>query len=196
MMLVEETTVPSSALPVTQFKEHLRLGTGFADDDVQDALIESYLRAAMAAIEARIGKILIERDFSWTLTAWRNSTCQVLPVSPVSAITEIVQIDRSGVETPVAGTGWRLIADPQRSRIEALGGQLPGVPSYGSVKIGFMAGYGPDWDDLPADIAQAVMILAAHYHEFRHEAGMRGGGMPYSVNALLERHKSVRLGGM
>jgi uncharacterized phiE125 gp8 family phage protein len=28
------------------------------------------LRAAMAAVEARTGKILIEREFSWTLTAW------------------------------------------------------------------------------------------------------------------------------
>ena len=66
MMLVEETTVPVSALPVAQFKDHLRLGSGFSDDGIQDAMLESYLRASMAAIEARPGKILIEREFSWT----------------------------------------------------------------------------------------------------------------------------------
>ncbi len=65
MMLVEETTVPQAAIPVAQFKEHLRLGTGFSDDGLQDVVLEGFLRAAMAAIEGRIGKILIEREFSW-----------------------------------------------------------------------------------------------------------------------------------
>ena len=52
MMLVEETTVPMSALPVAEFKDHLRLGSGFSDDGIQDALLDAHLRAAMAAIEA------------------------------------------------------------------------------------------------------------------------------------------------
>ena len=36
MMLVEEATVPEAILPVSAFKAHLRLGTGFAESDVQD----------------------------------------------------------------------------------------------------------------------------------------------------------------
>ena len=81
MMLVEQTTVPSGALPVADFKDHLRLGTGFADDGVQDNVLESYLRASMAAIEARTGKVLITRTFSWTLTGWRELCRQALPVA-------------------------------------------------------------------------------------------------------------------
>ena len=50
MMLVEQTTVPTAALPVAEFKDHLRLGTGFADDGVQDDVLETYLRAAIATI--------------------------------------------------------------------------------------------------------------------------------------------------
>ena len=42
MMLIEETTVPDGALPVEAFKAHLRLGTGFDADDVQDALVRSF----------------------------------------------------------------------------------------------------------------------------------------------------------
>ena len=71
MMLSEVLAVPQAALPVAAFKDHLRLGTGFADDGVQDALAESYLRAAMAAIEGRIGKALIARDFLLALEGWR-----------------------------------------------------------------------------------------------------------------------------
>ena len=52
MMLIEETTVPVAALPVAQLKDHMRLGSGFSDDGLQDTVLETYLRAAIAAIEA------------------------------------------------------------------------------------------------------------------------------------------------
>nr|HRK43751.1 hypothetical protein [Gemmobacter sp.] len=51
MMLIEQTTVPVAALPVQILKDHLRLGTGFADEGMQDGLVESHLRAAIAAID-------------------------------------------------------------------------------------------------------------------------------------------------
>ena len=41
MMLVEETTVPQQALPVATFKDHMRMGSGFADDDLQDGVLEA-----------------------------------------------------------------------------------------------------------------------------------------------------------
>ena len=50
MMLVQENTVQSEAIPVTAFKKHLRLGTGFSDDSVQDEILESFLRAPIAAV--------------------------------------------------------------------------------------------------------------------------------------------------
>jgi len=76
MMLVEETTVPQSALPVATFKDHMQMGSGFSDDGIQDAVLEGFLRAALAAIEARTGKITIERTFSVTFTDWRDYKAQ------------------------------------------------------------------------------------------------------------------------
>ncbi|SEQ64417.1 head-tail connector protein [Thalassovita taeanensis] len=193
MMLVEETTVPLAALPVTEFKAHLRLGSGFAEDSVQDAVLESFLRAAMAAIEARTGKILIEREFSWTLSRWRDVTGQVLPVAPVSAIASVVLIDRGEVETVLDSAVYRLVPDLQRPRISPVGTLLPQVPSGGSVRVGLLAGYGPEWSDLPADLAQAVLLLAAHYYEYRHDTGLSSGCMPFGVTSLLERYRTVRI---
>ena len=69
-MLIEETTVPDAALPVDEFKAHLRQGTGFGEDTLQDEVLRSFLRASIAAIEARTGKVLMERAFSWTLSAF------------------------------------------------------------------------------------------------------------------------------
>ncbi len=111
MMLVEQTTVPGTALPVAQFKDHLRLGTGFADDGVQDQVLETYLRAAMAAIEARTGKILLSREFTWTLTAWRDLASQALPVAPVTQVLSLEIHDRLGGAEVIDPTryGWRRI---------------------------------------------------------------------------------------
>ena len=47
-----------------------------------------------------------------------------------------------------------------------------------------------------ADLAQAVMLLAAEYYEHRHDAGVRSGGLPFDVVTLIERWRTVRvLGG-
>ena len=140
-MLVERTTVATGTLPVTEFKDHLRLGTGFADDAIQDSVLESYLRSAIAAIEARTGKILIQRGYTWTLTRWRETTRQALPIAPVAAITEVKLVDRDGGETTADPSTFRLAPDTQRPCLLATGVRLPLVPNSGSVEIQFDAGF-------------------------------------------------------
>ncbi len=191
MMLVEQTTVPAEALPVAQFKDHMRLGSGFADDDLQDGLLETHLRAAIAAIEARTGKILISREFSWTISQWRDVYREPLPIAPVAAITEFVLIDRYGIETTAPVSGWSLAPDTHRPRLIGVDGPLAVVPQDGSVRIGMLAGFGAEWSDLPEDLAQATFLLAAHFYEFRH-AG-QGGDIPLGVAALIAPHRNVRL---
>lgn len=195
MMLSEVTPVPQAVLPVAEFKDHLRLGTGFTDDGAQDALAESYLRAAMAAIEGRIGKALIARDFVLELSEWRWPEAQALPLAPVGAVASVTVRDRAGLPDVIAATRYQLVRDAQRPKIVATGALLPGIPVGGTVEVVFTAGFGPAWADVPGDLAQAVFLLAAQYHEFRHEAG-QAQAMPFGVLALIERWRTVRvLGG-
>ena len=42
MMLIEQSAVPSGSLPIAELREHLRLGTGFSDAAVQDAVLTSF----------------------------------------------------------------------------------------------------------------------------------------------------------
>lgn len=193
MMLVEQTLVPAAALPVASFKAHMRLGSGFADDDLQDGLLETHLRAALAAIEARTGKILIERSFEWTLTAWRDAYREPLPLAPVSAVDDVILIDRFGVETTAPAGGWRLAPDTHRPRLIGINGPLLPVPQDGSVRIVLTAGYGASWTDLPEDLAQAVFLLAAHFYEFRHATNSAGADIPFGVAALIAPYRNVRL---
>lgn len=195
MMLVELTTLPGTAIPVAEFKDHLRLGTGFADDGVQDNVLDAYLRAAMAAIEARTGKMLITRGFSWTLTAWRDLAAQALPTAPVSAITSLTITDRLGAEEIIAPDRYVLEQDMHRPRLVSTGICLPAIPVAGSAVIAFEAGFGPGWADVPADLKQAVLLLAAHFYEHRNDTGASNGEMPFGVSALIGRYRIVRLFG-
>jgi uncharacterized phiE125 gp8 family phage protein len=192
-MLVEETTVPPSALPVATFKDHMRMGSGFSDDDIQDGVLEGFLRAAIATIEARTGKITIERTFSLSLTAWRDVTSQPLPLAPVRAIAGVTILDRNGLETLVDPIAYYLVQDTQRPHLRAGQATLPPIPEAGGVRIHMSAGFGPNWSDLPADMAQAILMLAAHFYEFRHDTGAGAKPMPFGVSALIERFRNIRL---
>jgi uncharacterized phiE125 gp8 family phage protein len=193
MVLVELTTVPNGVLPVAEFAAHLHLGSGFADDGSQDAVLEAYLRAALSAIEARTGKALIERSFSWQLTRWQSGDAQGLPIAPVSAISAVKLITRSGDETLIDADRYYLEKDSQRPRLVASHAALPSIPAGGSVAVELVAGFGPAWVDLPVDLAQAVFLLGAHYYENRQGGGDREALMPFGVMALIEAHRTVRL---
>ena len=192
MLLTETSAVPGAALPLAAFKEHLRLGSGFADDGAQDALLERYLRAALAAIEARISKVLLARGFLLRLSHWREGHAQALPVAPVSAVSALTLIDAQGAETAVQPDRWRLEPDMHRPRVRAAGSVLPPIPSGGAVEIAFEAGFGPVWEDVPADLAQAVFLLGAQYHETRQASGPAEEAMPFGVMALIEGWRNVR----
>ena len=196
MMLTEETSVPGAALPVQGLKDHLRLGSGFSDDGMQDALIEGYLRAAMAAIEGRIGKVLIARRFKLTLNDWRGLSEQPLPVAPISALVSVTLFDAAAVAVVLAATRYRLVPDMHRPKLAAVGILLPQVPTDGRAEVVFDAGFGAVWAAVPADLAQAVLLLAAEFYENRHDLGLRVAGLPAVVQVLIERWRTVRvLGG-
>jgi uncharacterized phiE125 gp8 family phage protein len=193
MMLVEQTTVPSIALPVAEFKDHLLLGTGFADDGSQDAILENYLRAAIAAIEARTGKVLVSKQYTWTLTAWREASHQPLPLAPVFAIDALRIIDRTDVATIVDATGYVLEKDMHRPKLWASGYSLASIPIGGTAEIDFWAGYGAAWSDVPVDLGQATYMLASHFYENRSATSGSDGAVPFGVSALIERYRNIRI---
>ena len=197
MMLVEVTAPAPEALPVAGLRDHLRLGTGFETvaDAAETAALAGFLRAAMATIEARTGKALLARQFRLRLEEWRDPMGQPLPLAPVAAI-ERVEIDNgAGQLVLVDPASYRLIPDMQRPVLAPVGAFLPQIPGAGHVTITFRAGFGPQWADVPADLAQAVLLLAARYHEVRSFEGTQSA-VPFGVNALIERWRSVRvLGG-
>ena len=193
-MLVEQGSVPLGALPITEFKDHLLLGTGFSAGSVQDPVLENYLRSSIAAIEARTGKVLIEKQYSWTLTAWREACRQALPLAPISTVDVVRLIDRLGVVTVVDAADYRLEVDTHRPVLWSSAGNLPPIATGGTVEIDFTAGFGAAWGTVPDDLALAVFLLAAHFYENRAGLGT-DGGMPFDVSSLIQKYRNVRIFG-
>lgn len=191
-MLTELEPVPAEALPMAALRDHLRLGTGFADDALQDGILEAALRAALGTVEARIGRALIARAFSLRVVRWHDATALVLPVGPVVALASFEVEDAGGGRTDALGrvaleapAGGRPVVVPRG------GGLLPAIPEGGAALVGFAAGFGP-WAGVPADLRQAALMLAASFYEDRGAASATG--FPPVVGALLAPWRVLRLG--
>ncbi|TPE50725.1 head-tail connector protein [Amaricoccus solimangrovi] len=195
-MILTEVSAPSrEAMPIRAFGEHLRLGSGFADDGSQDAILELYLRSAMAAIEARISRALLARSFVVAVSDWRSDACQPLPLAPVRSVESVALLTGEEDRAEVAPESWSLMRDDARPRLVGrFGRNLPRIPRGGRAEIRFVAGYGAAWGDVPADLRQAVFLLAAHFHENRGEGALSGRMIPFGVLMLIEAYRAIRIG--
>lgn len=193
MILTETSPAAVNPVPLDEFAAHLRLAQGFADDSAEDGLLELYLRNATSVVEARVGKALIRREFKLQVTAWNRDGLLVLPVGPVAAIGSLSFI--RGAETiALTADAWSLEIATSRQRVTGPGGgALPAIPDGHLAELVFDAGFGASWNDVPGDLSQAVMLLAAHYFENRTGDAEPGQGIPVAVQALLETQQPVRL---
>lgn len=194
MMLTELTAVAAGDLPVAALADHLHLGTGFADDGSQDGVLETYLRSALATIEGRTGKAIFQRQFAWVVHSWIAPARQGLPIAPVATIGSVKLIAGNGSETIVDPGKYTLQQDAHRPALIAVVGQLPPIAAGGHAEIVMDAGFGPVWSDVPADLRQAVLMLAAHCYEDRTGNGGRGP-LPTGVLSLIEPFRTLRISG-
>ncbi|PZX17714.1 putative phiE125 gp8 family phage protein [Palleronia aestuarii] len=191
MFLVEQTGIPASELPLPQFRTHLRLGSGFSDDTIQNAVLESALRAAMTQIEGQCAKAILIRNFLWTLGAWRDLSRQTLPRAPVIDVNELAIVNLDGTREVIAPNRYTLVRDTHRPAIVARGFMLPQIPIGGHAEIGFRAGYGANWREVPSDLGLAVLSLAAAQYEDR----VASGALPPGVSAILSTYRQPRMFG-
>lgn len=189
MFMTEVTQIASEDLPIQAFHDHLRLGTGFTDDDVQNGLLDRLLRGAIHQVENLCGKALIARDFSLTLHAWRDLGRQRLPRAPLLSVVTLTIHDIDDVQNVIAADRYHVERDAHTPSIAARGFTLPAIPVGGHATIVFQAGYGTAWDDVPADLANAVFALAAIQYEDRTALGT----IPPNVQGMLSRYRQPRL---
>lgn len=192
MMMVELTSIPTEVLPVEAFAHHLRLAEGFGNIPGQSDRLEGCLRSAVAALEARLGKVFIERQFRQCTRVGATADYWPLSIAPVSAIHSVSVVKVDGTQVPVAPETYTLLQDDHRPQVVSRVGAMPVLGRHDKGETVYTAGYGPTWDDVPPALQQATLMLAEELFERGpNEATLHE--LPCAVCLLVEPFRDMRL---
>lgn len=174
-------TVDPAAEPVTLagVKAHLRL-----DHDSEDDLLSGLIRAAREEVERSAGLALIEQKWRLALDAWPRKGCVVIPLHPVREILSVTAYGSEGEASLIDPSAWQadLVSRPARLHLEGLPGALRAM---NGIEIDFVAGFGEAATDVPDLLRRAIVLLVAHWYEFR--SGFGPADQPVSYPAGYER---------
>lgn len=160
-------TIEPEAEPVTlaEAKEFLRLA-GASEDD----LLSGLLKAAREDVERATGLALI--DQAWRLSVDGLSRGQILTL-PKHPVKEIISITVYGSE----GEGSLINPDEYQGDLVSRPARLyfTNAPSpmraMNGIEVDFRAGFGEAGTDVPDLLKRAILVLVAHWYEFRASFG-------------------------
>jgi uncharacterized phiE125 gp8 family phage protein len=163
------------------------------DDGAEDGLITTLIGAARLHIEGVTSRALLAQSWRVVLDQWPSNGHVKLPVTPFRSVTQITAYDDDGVghEVPLA----QFLREPDRL---VLPGSVVGMPvlrERQGIEIDYVAGFGTEPGDVPADIRQALLVLVAYWFEHRDAVIIAGSGsvVPSGFDRLVASYKRVRL---
>lgn len=177
-----------AAEPVTlaDLKRHLEI-----DDTASDDFLTPLIVVARAAVERLTGRLMITQSWRLSLDAVPDDGLVRLPVGPVQTVSAVRVYDGLGGSVVWPGSGYTLdlVGEPARLLFH---GSLP-MPGrrLAGIEIDVVAGYGASVAAVPADLVQAVKLLAAHWYATRGD--VEAGGIPADVAALTGGYRRPRL---
>ena len=145
-----------------------------------DPLMDSLLVAATDAVINYIGFDLIARE--WTLTHWDWPTYGTLAARnlgrPTGAFAREISLPyaRNANVVSVTSYGEAQLTFTNRGRSIVLRGSgRDGFNDDPALVVVYEAGFGPDASDVPAQIKQAILMLAAWLYEHRGQCDAADG---------------------
>lgn len=191
-------TVEPAVLPLTvaEVKANSRV-----EHSAEDALIETYLRAATGHLDGPdgvLGRALVPQTIKWVLDKFpEDDKPLVIPLPPLIGVTSIAYRDGNSVSQSLSvGTltkvdGGQMLPS---SYIPASGTNWPSTDGrMGAVEVVFQCGYEAP-DDSPEDLAanvpwpikEAILLMAEHWYAHR-SAVMSDQAyiVPMTVNSLV-----------
>lgn len=185
-------TVAPTGLPVSlvEAKEHLRV-----THSDEDAMIASYLQAAVARAEEYTGLGLLQQTWQQTFPAFANPMLlyrrPLLQVGSPLSVVQVTFLDASGAIQTLDDTVYR---------VTGIGSEF----AYGAVRLGYgqiwpttyadqeavtitySVGFGTTASAVPAAIRQAILMMVADAYGYR-ESLYQGSldEIPFGAEALL-----------
>ena len=178
-------TAPPARPPVTlaEIKAHLKI-----DGAEEDGLLAHLVAAATRRIEFECALAMIDQQWSLLRDCWPRAGVLEIPIHPVRRVDSVKILTESGLVT-AAPESYEVDTASRPARIRALAGFPPPAKRMNVVEVALSCGFGDDPAAVPADLRQAVMLLAAHWHECREGRE----DIPPAVRALIAPWRRVAL---
>jgi uncharacterized phiE125 gp8 family phage protein len=184
-------TLGPEAEPVTlaEAKANLRI-----DHDSEDELIAGLIRAAREEVESTTSVAMIDQTWRLavdelpetdTLRLRRGPVKQVLAVTLYGTDGEAEVLDPAGYQLDALSTPARLHFSERPAQLRAMNG----------IEVDFVAGHGESGTDVPDLLKRAVLMLVAHWFEFRAAFGAQDQpvSLPDGYRRLVAAHAPRRL---
>ncbi|TAM94892.1 MAG: hypothetical protein EPN45_23770 [Rhizobiaceae bacterium] len=174
-------TVAPTVEPVSldDAKTHLRV-----THDSEDDLIAGLIRAARDEVEAQTGLALITQSWRLTRDCWPRGGRIALLRNPVGQILSVTTYDDSGAASVIDPSTYQVDADAHPARL-LLGASPGALRVMNGLEVDFTAGFGDTADVVPDRLKRAILLLVAHWYEFRADYG--AADQPVSFPADFER---------
>jgi uncharacterized phiE125 gp8 family phage protein len=160
----------------------------------EDTLISDLISAARQDVENQTGLSLISQQWRLTMDDWPDGDIIELPRGPVTGVLAVTVYSANGTPSTMPPTDYLLDmrSDPARLMFEkraTLGRRMNGI------EIDFSAGFGATGTSVPDLLTRAILLLVAHWYEFR--GAFRASDQPVSYPdgylPLMRPYRKVRL---
>lgn len=174
-------TVEPAVEPVTlvEAKAHLRLS-----HDSEDVLVSGLIRAARDEVEKTAGLALIDQSWRLALDRWPRHGTALIAKHPVKQILSVTAYGPDGEASLIDPAAYQLDRLSRPARLHFSAEQAP-LRAMNGIEIDFAAGFGESGPDVPDLLKRAMLVVVAHWFEFR--AAFGPGEQPVSFPAGYER---------
>lgn len=184
-------TVEPALEPVTlaEAKAFLRV-----DHDSEDALIVGLIKAARQDVERSTGAALIDQTWRLTLDDWPASASVAVHRYPLKQVVGVTVYDADGDSAEIDPADYVVDGNASPPRIHFKRRVTSGQPVNG-IEIDFVAGFGDAGPDVPDGLRRAMLLLVAHWYEFRASVGPQDQPISYlpGYDRMLASWKQRRL---
>lgn len=191
MQLTLVTPPAVAPISLAEAKAHLRV-----EHDEDNDYITSLIEAVTQRIDGRNGwlrRALINQTWQLELPYFPLARCIALPMPPLRSVEAVTYFDHNGEPQTFSSDAYHVVKSTDEAYVYLkTGASWPGTwERPDAVAIEFVAGYGADAADVPANIRHAIKIeLASLYGIARGDETHIVGPNP-AIRRLLGPHKRV-----
>ena len=179
MTLIRTGEPEAEPVTLAEVKTHLKL-----THSSEDGLLSGLVRAAREEVERSTGLALIDQTWRLLIDRWPSQGCVFLPKSPLREILAVTAFGTEGEASLINPTDYQvdLLSRPARLHFDK---RPEPLRMFNGIEIDFSAGFGEAGTDVPDLLKRAILLLVAHWYEFR--SGFGPSDQPVSYPTGYER---------